>query len=137
MSAAEPMALYFGCLGGPGHFLHGTGGRTLYDGDVPGLPWDGPLMDTGLLKNRRVPDVPDGRVHWTGGGRQEFWFAFFWWDRSVDKRGACNSGFYVRGFSHDQPAEAFRFACEQWPEVVARQLHPLTLVNEADARRAP
>lgn len=93
-------------------------------------------MDTGLLKNRKAPDEPDGRVHWTCGGATEFWFAFVWWDRSVDKRSQSNSGFYVRFGS---PAEArsnlhtaFEFACQAWPAVVSRQQFPLVLVTAAD-----
>lgn len=122
------LALYFG-YGSGGHFLRG-GQRNTIDPqkDVPGFPWSIDLLDTGLLQNRKVPDDPDGRVHWTGGGRS-FWFAFFWWDRSGDKRGASNSGFYVQGFRHTESRAAFAYACQQWPDVVARQLHPLVLVD--------
>lgn len=121
-------ALYFG-YGSGGHFLRG-GPRNTIDpqNDIPGFPWDIGLLDTGLLKNREVPDDPDGRVHWTGGGHP-FWFAFFWWDRSGDKRGQSNSGFYVEGFGPKESREAFAFACAQWPDVVARQLYPLVLTD--------
>jgi hypothetical protein len=83
-------------------------------------------MDTGLLKNGKHADSPDGRVWWTCGGLT-FWYAFFWWDRSVDTRGACNSGFYVRGFGWPEAQEAFDYACAAYPQVVARQKHPLVL----------
>ena len=132
------LALYFGCRDGLGHFLHGmTGPRTSLDptADVPGFPWDIGLLDGGLLNNRKVPDRPDGRVQVICGGRPDFWFAFVWWDRSVDKRGASNSGFYVRWpmpevtseAVEEAAPEAFAFACSVWPRVVARQLHPLAL----------
>ncbi|ODM71693.1 hypothetical protein [Bradyrhizobium elkanii] len=93
-------------------------------------------MDGGLLKNGRHPDVPDGRVWWTCGGREDLVYAFFWWDRSVDRRGACNSGFYVRGFQPERLAPetakvnaglAFDYACEIFPSVVSRQRYPLVL----------
>ena len=88
------IALYFGCWNEAGHYLHDTTGRHIYGDKKPvGLPWGDGLMDTGLLKNGKVPDIPDGKVYWTCGGRDAFWYAFYWWDRSVDKRGACNSGF--------------------------------------------
>src|SRR5882672_3364022 len=92
-------ALYFGCWRNAGHFLHDTSGHHIYDSERPSdLPWDEPIMDTGFLKNRGVRDLPTGQVYWTCGGSKAFWYAFYWWDRSVDSRGACNSGFYVRGF---------------------------------------
>jgi hypothetical protein len=134
----EKLALYFGYMSGGGHFLQGLPRYSLDpERDCPGFPWSIRLLDTGLLENRRVPDNPDGRVHWTCGGRPELWFAFFWWDRSGDKRGASNSGFYVRGFEppvlNPESAlaaarDAFAYACEQWPDVVERQLYPLMLV---------
>jgi len=129
------IALYFG-FGDGGHFLRDARGKV-YDvrERYAGFPWEDWFLDGRFLMNRKVPDDPDGRVHWGVGGRP-LWFGFTWWDRSGDKRGASNSGFYVCGFA---PAaitrdavvaaapDAFRFACEQWPHVVARQLHPLVL----------
>lgn len=129
------LALYFG-FGDGGHFLRSHRGRheTLDpEKDFPGFPWTISLLDGGLLKNRKASDHPDGRVHWTCGGRPALWLAFFWWDRSGDKRGASNSGFYVRGFEHTDRAAAFDFACAEWPEVVCRQLHPLRVVEMAPA----
>ncbi len=132
--APTKRALYFG-YGSGGHFLRsGPYQSTLNpQREFPGFPWDITLLDGGLLKNRGVPDWPDGRVHWTCGG-SPLWLAFFWWDRSGDSRGASNSGFYVQGFSHVQAQEAFAFACEQWPDVVSRQKHGLQLVMPAAAR---
>lgn len=132
-------ALYFGYAEGGGHFLHIENGRRLRTDtdDVADFPWSIGHLDSGLLENRRVPDRPDGRVHWTCGG-DPLWFAFFWWDRSGDKRGAANSGFYVEGFAPSPLTRestlvaaraALAFACEQWPRVVERQLHPLVLVE--------
>jgi hypothetical protein len=121
-------ALYFGCWRSAGHFLHDTSGLHVYSDRLEDLPWGEGLMDTGLLKNGKVQDVPDGRVFWTCGGNA-FWYAFYWWDRSVDKRGACNSGFYVRGFGHREAQGAFDWACSQFPHVVERQKHPLMLQN--------
>jgi hypothetical protein len=128
-------ALYFG-YGDGGHFLHDGNGRISsykYEERYPGFPWDIGLLDAGLLKNRKVQDWPDGRVHWTCGGNP-MWIAFFWWDRSGDKRSASNSGFYVQGFNlvpkenrDEQLRAAFEFACSQWPDVIKRQEFPLAL----------
>lgn len=120
-------ALYFGCLGRLGHFLHGEDGRPLYSKLPPTIPWGMAHMDNGLLKNGKVPDREDGRVFWTLGGRAVLWFAFFWWDNSVDRRGGSNSGFYVEGFASGEAERAFKFACDKFPAVVARQRCPLAL----------
>jgi hypothetical protein len=129
-------ALYFG-YGSGGHCLRGRdlSSSTIQPESVPGFPWDYCLLDTGLLKNRRVPDDPDGQVHWTCGGTP-LWLAFFWWDRSGDARPASNSGFCVQGFHHAERQAAMEFACSQWPDVVARQQHPLVLVDHA-IRKTP
>lgn len=123
-------ALYFGCLGN-GHFLYvSPSSRWVEPSEVQGFPWSWEHLDSRLLTNRGVPDVPDGRVHWLAGGTP-LWLAFVWWDRSGDKRGACNSGFYVQGFHHLERQAALEYACAQWPDVVARQLFPLKLVEMA------
>lgn len=125
--ALGKQALYFGCWDRAGHYLHLPNGQKVHPGrDFSDLPWGEGLMDTGLLKNGKRPDRCDGRVWWTCGGRA-LWYAFFWWDRSVDTRGGCNSGFYVRGFGWPQADEAFAYACAQYPRVIARQKHPLVL----------
>lgn len=124
------MALYFGCWNQAGHYLHDTSGTHMYKSrnSFPhDIPWDESIMDTGLLKNGKIPDIPDGKVYWTCGGKDAFWYAFYWWDRSVDKRGACNSGFYVRGFGYPEAREAFDWACTQFPRVVERQKYPIEL----------
>lgn len=119
-------ALYFGCLDRIGHYLHGQNGRTIHRTDDLNFPWDMTHLDTGLLKNGKHPDVYNGKVFWTCGGLA-FWYAFFWWDRSVDHRGAANSGFYVRGFGWPEEKEAFQYACDAFPRVVSRQRNPLVL----------
>jgi hypothetical protein len=129
----ERVALYFGRLDVPGHYLYESEWRkTVYTWrDLTSFPWGIDLLDTGLLRNRKVPDRPDGRVHWTCGGHQHLWHAFFWWDRSGDERSNSNSGFYVRGFCIDEVRGAFEYACEQWPDVVERQRFQLVLVEVA------
>lgn len=130
------IALYFGMLGRLGHTMHGLPspnrhiGRMSYntEKDLPGFPWSTGLLDSGLLVNGKITDDPDGRVWWTCGGIPVLWHAFYWWDRSGDERSNSNSGFYVRGFTYEEREPAFAFACETWPQVVARQHHPLVLL---------
>ena len=123
------LALYFGCWHSPGHYLHDSNGTRLYNERPNDLPWEESIMDTELLRNGKVPDNPDGRVFWTCGGAVALWYAFYWWDRSVDKRGACNSGFYVRGFGWPEAQTAFDYACYKFHHVVSRQKHTLILQN--------
>lgn len=126
--AAGKLALFFGRWDEPGHFLHLSNRRRIWDRkDLEGFCWNDSLMDGGLLKNGRRTDVYDGKVFWTAGGAKAFWYAFFWWDRSGDRRGASNSGFYVRGFGWPEAEAAFAYACEQFPTIVARQRHALAL----------
>lgn len=133
--AKEKRALYFG-FGGGGHGLRSwPRGADCFSEHPTGFPWDDGVLDTGLLRNRGVPDRPDGRVYWTGGGKP-LWLAFFWWDRSGDPRGACNSGFYVQGFSHTESQAALDYACAQWPLVVARQPRPRAPRGTVAAGRA-
>jgi hypothetical protein len=96
-------------------------------------------MDSGLLRNGRHHDIEDGKVFWTCGGRDDLWYAFFWWDNSGDSRSMSNSGFYVRGFAPESLTPetaranaplAFQFACDAYPEVIARQRVPLVLQEE-------
>lgn len=121
-------ALYFGCWRSAGHSLRDAAGRAVWSADRPSdLPWGVPSMDTGLLKSGKVADAPDGKVYWTCGGADALWYAFYWWDRSVDSRPGSNSGFYVRGFGWPEPQSAFDYACARFPRVVARQKFPLAL----------
>lgn len=124
----DKIALYFG-EGDGGHFLRwpdGTKTSLNPQKHIIGFPWTIGNLDTGLLKNGKVKDYPDGRVYWTCGG-SPLWFAFFWWDRSGDTRPGSNSGFYVRGFQTNQVQEAFDYACEQWVWIVKRQKNQLKL----------
>jgi len=132
MSKDHPvfLAIYFGCTM-RGHFAHLPQSREILyctQTQIPGFPWTNKDLDGGLLENGKIPDEPNGNVYWTCGGRPDLWFAFYWWDRSGDKRGASNSGFYVRGFQLGEEQKAFEYACEQWPDIVSRQIHPLHLM---------
>lgn len=130
-------ALYFGCWNRPGHYLHEAGGHHVWGDRLRELqvPWSEGLMDAGLLTNGKRPDVYDGKVFWTCGG-MAFWYAFFWWDNSGDRRGASNSGFYVRGFGAGEAQAAFDYACTVFPHIVARQRHPLIVQDPKPRMRS-
>lgn len=108
---------YFGCIDRPGHYMHGPRG---YDREADrfteGNPWgykiDGRLCPSG-------PEV-EGRalVHHKDG-----WTALSFWDRSVDRRGKCNSNFLAEGtFTF---AEMIELARQHFPKVVARFSFPI------------
>ncbi|APU89028.1 hypothetical protein Rctr197k_277 [Virus Rctr197k] len=131
--ATTKQAFYFGYRRGDGHFFQGGPRPATLDPQrlAPGIPWTIMLMDTGLLKNGKVPDVYDGKVFWTAArdaeDKETVWHAFYWWDRSGDSRPGSNSGFYVTGFGLTEREAAWKFACEAWPTVIARQRHFLVL----------
>lgn len=127
-------AYYFGLRDdASGHFLHTVGQGSTLEPRRLMLPWTIRHLDGGLLEAREVPDEPDGRVFWTcardatSTDAMAMLYAFVWWDRSGDERGASNSGFCVRGFRWSEHEDAFSFACEMWPKIVARQHFPLVL----------
>ncbi len=127
----EKRALYFGFTPHGGHFLQSDKNeRDSLDPkeDYPGFPWNHRHVDGGLLKNGKIPDVPNGKVYWTCGGKPDLWYAFYWWDRSGDSRPGSNSGFYVRGFALGEVERAFAYACSVWTDIVGRQKYPLELV---------
>jgi hypothetical protein len=124
---AGKLALYFGCFKSMGHFLHYRNGLHVRGDAKERPPWSDGLMDGGLLSNGKRRDVYDGKVFWTAGGAEVFWYAFCWWDNSVDRRPAANSGFYVRGFGWPEAQAAFDYACAEFPGVVSRQAQPLEL----------
>jgi hypothetical protein len=119
--------LYFGCIGQLGHYLWQSNkfDRHIDTDKFPTFPWKINHLDTGLLDNGKHVDKCDGKVFWTCGGAKERWFAFFWWDRSVDTRPGSNSGLYVSGFEFSQRDAAFDYACKVFPEVIQRQVYPL------------
>lgn len=111
---------YFGCVGVPGHYWHQSvdghafGIRPPHgDGWVGpyGNPWRpkdrGGLGIDGVLAPRvTVPTKADSHGGYREHGRTyeaeqgvaalhvvDGWTAIAFWDRSVDKRGACNSNF--------------------------------------------
>lgn len=123
----DKLALYFGCWERAGHYLRSARETISWPEDVPGLPWTLSDMDGGLLTNGGHADEYDGKVFWTAGGRPTLWLAFVWWDNSIDRRTASNSGFYVRGFGIDERQAAFDYAASVFPKVVERQRQPLIL----------
>lgn len=126
-------AYYFGCITkgkASGHYLYNVNGNSIRDPRSHGLAWSLDMMDGGLLKNGKHPDIYDGKVFCVPATEKRI--AFFWWDRSGDPRGASNSGFYVKGFDWNDRQSAFNFACKKFPQVEERQKHPLTL---QEARR--
>jgi hypothetical protein len=127
---------YWGCIGESGHYLwtpgNGHPSRSEWSPWVyrwpPGFPtaWQKPI-DSGLLKAGKIPDQDTGEVYTAFSVTTPVWFAFVWWDNSVDHRPGSNSGFYLPWFNDYNMAEIFQVACACFPAVVSRQEHPLVL----------
>ena len=113
---------FFGCLGGVGHYLYGPGGVDRGLPDMGQTPW-GHELDGGLAPPSDESKTSRGEgyqkqghtaIHHKGG-----WTLISWWDRTVDTRYACNSGFMVEGeFDFGRMVELLK---ELWPQVHERQ----------------
>jgi len=117
------MALYYGCVGSPGHFMHRPGGRRDWDANTPwGRTPDGTL----LAKNEKQIE---GRavIHHKDG-----WTALSFWDRSVDHRGGSNSNFFIADdLTFDQMLERAKAA---FPEVFARFKFDVALATNPEPK---
>lgn len=120
-SVAAPQMFYFGPWDEAGHYLSDERGRSVGRNERGALPWnewrgdvDGVLQphpeDTCASRRRHYPSTycdcgrgPEGiaMLHHKDG-----WTALSFWDRSVDKRGACNSTYFAEGtFSFEEMVE--------------------------------
>lgn len=121
--AAE--CLYFGCHDRPGHFLWVRGWRHVPNYNFMNR-WvyhhkiDGGLAPKGIDEREGV-----AALHHLDG-----WTVISFWDRSVDKRGACNSAFLVLGEMGFE--DAVRVAREFWPDVWARFTFTVELLPSSD-----
>ena len=135
---------YFGCLDRPGHYLSTRRGRRVVDawdaqdtltrvfGGIDGkLCWNSPPPgDRGSSYDR---DETEGLALITHrADKSGDWTALAFWDRSVDRRGACNSAFFCRG--QLTFAQMVRVARTVWPEVWARFNFPIVQVDRTGRR---
>lgn len=99
---------YFGCNERAGHFLWDPSLFLTQNDDK--IPWRN--IDGGLCpKNKEVEG--EALLHVKDG-----WTAISFWDRSVDKRGACNSSFIAEGVHTFD--EMCKIAQEKFPKVWGR-----------------
>lgn len=105
--------LYFGCHRESGHFLWSENGHRASRDAEKKLPFRYCILDGGLLPH--YENEVEGKatiVHWPK------WTVVSFWDRSVDKRGGCNSAFVIPAvLSFD---EAIAVAKERFPWVWSR-----------------
>lgn len=118
---SERKVYYFGCIDRPGHYMHSPGPYSLEKARadyrfMDTNPW-GNKIDCGLCP---PGDETEGRalVHHKDG-----WTALSFWDRSIDRRGKCNSNFLAEGtFTF---AEMVELARRHFPKVMARFQFPI------------
>lgn len=89
---------YFGPYKEPGHFLFLPGGARASREDEALLPWawiDGVLQQNCKIKFMRWATVGQENQGEALLHHRDGWTALSFWDRSVDRRGACNSNFFI------------------------------------------
>ncbi len=103
---------FFGCIGRPGHGLHGEGSRMWPFNKC--IPW-GFELDSKLCPDGKEQLQSHAAIH-----HKEGWTALAWWDRSgPDKRMGCNSALLAEGeFTF---AEMETLMKDHWAEVFERQ----------------
>jgi hypothetical protein len=127
--------LYFGCIRKAGHYLWAKNGDHIVEDwqrereirQVFGGALDGALCWNGRAERRGHDqrDETEGRAFITHRGG---WTALAFWDRSVDKRGACNSVFFAPGeLTFEQMV---RLARHHWPKVWERFTFAVVEVDE-------
>jgi hypothetical protein len=120
---------YFGCIDRPGHFMHAPHG---YDREASAFTKNNPWGYK--IDSRLCPDGPEveGRalVHHKDG-----WTALSFWDRSVDRRGKCNSNFLAEG-THDFAAMV-KIAQEHFPRIMGRFSFPIVEATNENPAASP
>jgi len=126
-NASNSFLLYFGCWGGPGHFVFDRNKRSLSREEMPPM-----ALRSESLDGSRVflpwPEIP-------GNGRLTYLIregdcvtVLAWWDRTFDKRGACNAAIQCSGW------ETFDFLWDRFSRVypaLAAKLAKPTLADSA------
>lgn len=121
---------------GAGHYLHAPGGGWARESDLPpplrriDCVWTRATPRTQEEVRDRIPQTEDqhqGRafMHYVAG-----WTIVSWWDRSEDKRGACNANFLARGRRNF--ASMLALAREHFPREMRRMesAYALALAGE-------
>ena len=92
----NPTMYYFGCIRESGHYLwteHLGHPSREEEKTIPWQRYDGALCPAWPPYERSRPEEEgEAALHHHGG-----WTALAFWDRSVDKRGGCNSVFFAVG----------------------------------------
>ena len=130
---------YFGCQGQAGHYWWKPDKSWTWDNGVRQIVGEAlwnkvwPKIDGGFCPGaskdpkkpwqRTGPEVEgEALLHHVDG-----WSILSFWDRSVDKRGACNSNFIVRGEHTFE--EVLKAARESFPQVLDRLKFEIKLVT--------
>ena len=124
MNKQEPIMLYFGPWGACGHSLFREDGQYWRGKPPAGFPWD-PWSAKNGIDGQLQPGCFVRAGLWRSGKQEEGeallyqragWTAISFWDRSVDKRGGCNSTYFAEGtFTFEQMVQMAktRFS-ERW-----------------------
>lgn len=122
MSTERP-ALYFGCGEEAGYYLHTPGPRPIRYG-VPLELRELDKFDTAFAPHPEREDLLYVAAYFRLDGWR--YAGLSWWDRTVDKRGKCNSIFFCP-MVLAEPISLLASLKHHFPWVVARLPRPLTL----------
>jgi hypothetical protein len=125
---------YFGCQRDAGHYWWDASSQSMGSrraemrvgaqiaSKIDGGFCPGVSTNPNRPYDRTRPEVEgEAALHYVDG-----WTILGFWDRSVDKRGACNSNFIIRG--HCTFDEVLQIAREQYPQVMGRLKFEIQLV---------
>lgn len=123
----RPRVLFFGCCGGPGHFLYAPSGHRV---DERTVPWRSLYLAPGARAGEYTPvdEQVEGLaiLHHLDG-----WTAVGWWDRSADRRHGSVAVFFVQGMLGASGALAEARAA--FPHVFARMAYPIRVLATGPA----
>lgn len=127
-------AYYFGCDRQAGHYWHTRDRRTFYPDSKKFPEWFEYRIDSGFCPG--APPASDPHRQFTRPEREgeaalhhlDGWTILAFWDRSVDKRGKCNSAFAAKG--QHSFAIMLAIAGAQFPWVVGRAGFPNVVLVE-------
>lgn len=109
----KPRMFYFGPWDNAGHYFFDERGMSVNEDKIVGFPF-GHYGDKVMVDGRLQPGCPDPNDRLQRKTRPEIegeallhhiqsWTALCFWDRSVDKRWACNSNYFAEGiFSFEE-----------------------------------
>ncbi len=121
--------LYFGCIGGPGHYLWANEINKIHS-DAYVFKTTMPELNPGILKYIDGNLTPGGKFMWVNGKYQvndiHPLTIVSWWDQSEDNRPGSNSNLIGYNYGPGNVHAMLTDAYELFPSVMNRQKLPVS-----------